>query len=179
MRWNRSSGGDLWDRRDGLNVAFVEGKIMNGDPTTPHPTPPQPPPQPDPPPVPPGPIDPPAHDPVPNPPPMRDPPPQPERDPPPVPPEPTGPPVHDPVPNPPAIENAVREVGTLFGEASVSVERTTSWGRYFSRRNDTLGFAVDTTFTYPKALNTSLRDELDPTGSHAGGSTTASRHLPT
>ena len=41
-------------------------------------------------------------------------------------------------------------------------------GQYFSRRNDTLGFAVDTTFAYPRALNTSPRGELDPTGSHAG-----------
>jgi len=46
-------------------------------------------------------------------------------------------------------------------------------GQYFSRRNDTLGFAVDTSFAYPKALNTSPRGELD------SGSTTASRHLPT
>jgi hypothetical protein len=39
---------------------------------------------------------------------------------------------------------------------------------YFLRRKDTLGFWVDTTFAYPKALHTLPRGELDPTGPHAG-----------
>jgi hypothetical protein len=39
---------------------------------------------------------------------------------------------------------------------------------YFLRSRDTLGFSVDATFAYPKAVHTLPHGELDPTGSHAG-----------